>query len=88
MFTELIYCGCILEDDTTLESCGLKNGAMIHVLRKKTPEEPVLVKPFSDNNISQLSSAFRSFNENPALRSALHVSETTSKKFTTFIIND
>lgn len=69
---ELIYCGCILEDDTTLESCGLKNGAMIHVLRKKTPEEPVLVKPFSDNNISQLSSAFRSFNENPALRSALH----------------
>ncbi|XP_051157872.1 ubiquitin-like protein 7 [Leptopilina boulardi] len=69
---ELIYCGCILEDDTTLESCGLKNGAMIHVLRKKIPEEPAHVKPFSDNNITQLASAFRSFNENPALRSALH----------------
>ncbi|XP_008544306.1 ubiquitin-like protein 7 [Microplitis demolitor] len=69
---ELIYCGCILEDDVTLESCGLKSGAMIHVLKKKDPEIPVPAKSISEESILQLASAFRSFNENPALRSALH----------------
>lgn len=74
LLIELIYCGCILEDDVTLESCGLKSGAMIHVLKKKDPEIPVPAKSISEESILQLASAFRSFNENPALRSALHVS--------------
>ncbi|XP_034943368.1 ubiquitin-like protein 7 [Chelonus insularis] len=69
---ELIYCGCILEDDVTLESCGLKNGAMVHVLKKKEPEKPVPAKSISEGSIFQIASAFRSFVENPALRSALH----------------
>lgn len=34
-FTELIYCGNILDDDSTLRSCGLKSGVMVHVLKKK-----------------------------------------------------
>ncbi|XP_012274505.1 ubiquitin-like protein 7 [Orussus abietinus] len=69
---ELIYCGCILEDDVTLEACGLKNGSMVHVLKKKVPEVPVPAKTASLRSILQLSSVFRSFNENPELRSALH----------------
>lgn len=39
LFIDLIYCGCFLENDSTLESCGLKNGSMIHVLKKKEHEE-------------------------------------------------
>ncbi|KAK0171566.1 hypothetical protein PV328_005007 [Microctonus aethiopoides] len=69
---EFIYCGCILEDDATLESCGLKNGAMIHVLKKNQLETPILAKSIPEGSLLQLANAFRSFNENPALRSALH----------------
>lgn len=69
---ELIYCGCILEDDTTLEACGLKNGAMVHVLMKKETEPPVPLKYISEESISQLASTFKSFIENPGYRSALH----------------
>ncbi|XP_012267952.1 ubiquitin-like protein 7 [Athalia rosae] len=69
---ELIYCGCILEDDATLASYGLKSGVMVHVLKKKEPEVPVPAKPISEASVLHLASAFRSFNVNPALRSALH----------------
>ncbi|XP_033219377.1 ubiquitin-like protein 7 [Belonocnema kinseyi] len=69
---ELIYCGCILEDDATLESCGLKNGATVHILKKNAPETPVPAKSISDISVTQLANAFQSFNANPALRSALH----------------
>lgn len=34
-FAELVYCGNILDDDSTLKSCGLKSGVMVHVLKKK-----------------------------------------------------
>nr|XP_033325142.1 ubiquitin-like protein 7 [Megalopta genalis] len=69
---ELIYCGSILEDEVTLETYGLKNGSMIHVLKKEEPETPTIPKYISEDNILQLASAFKSFKENPALRSALH----------------
>ncbi|KAF3429612.1 hypothetical protein E2986_04291 [Frieseomelitta varia] len=69
---ELIYCGYVLEDDMTLESYGLKNGSMIHVLRKREPELPSFPKYISEDAILQLVSAFKSFKENPGLRSALN----------------
>ncbi|EZA52533.1 hypothetical protein DMN91_005880 [Ooceraea biroi] len=69
---EFIYCGLILEDDATVESTGLKNGSMIHALKKKEPELSALNKFISEDSILQLTSAFRSFNETPAFRSALH----------------
>lgn len=69
---ELVYCGCILEDELTLESCGLKSGAMVHVLKKRESDASSLPKYISEDNILQLASAFKSFKENPALRSALN----------------
>ncbi|XP_003399496.1 ubiquitin-like protein 7 [Bombus affinis] len=69
---ELIYCGCVLEDDMTLESYGLKNGSMVHVLRRREPELPSFPKCISEDGILQLVSAFKSFKENPGLRSALN----------------
>lgn len=69
---DLIYCGCILEDDITLEACGIKHGSMVHVLMKKETEPPVPVKYISEDSIIQLASAFKSFFENPTFRSALH----------------
>ncbi|XP_029155362.1 ubiquitin-like protein 7 [Nylanderia fulva] len=69
---EFIYCGLILEDDATVESIGLKNGSMVHALRKKEPESPVPKRFISEDCILQLSSAFKAFNETPAYRSALH----------------
>lgn len=56
-----------------MESIGLKNGSMVHVLQKKEPELSISNKHISEDSISQLASAFKSFNETPAFRSALHV---------------
>lgn len=72
-FLELIYCGCVLEDEMTLESYGLKSGAMIHVLRKRDPELPSLPTHISEDNILQLVSRFKSFKEHSGLRNALTV---------------
>ncbi|XP_011696390.1 PREDICTED: ubiquitin-like protein 7 [Wasmannia auropunctata] len=69
---EFIYCGLILEDDATVESVGLKNGSMVHALKKKEPESSMMNKDISEDCILQLASAFKSFNETPAFRSALH----------------
>lgn len=69
---ELIYCGCILEDEQTLEYYGLKNGAMVHVLRKREREMLSFPRFISEDSILQLASAFKSFKENPELRSALN----------------
>ncbi|XP_071571698.1 ubiquitin-like protein 7 [Temnothorax americanus] len=69
---EFIYCGLVLEDDATVESIGLKNGSMVHALQKKEPESSILNKHISEDCILQLASAFKSFNETPAFRSALH----------------
>ncbi|KYM96975.1 Ubiquitin-like protein 7, partial [Cyphomyrmex costatus] len=69
---EFIYCGLILEDDATVESVGLKNGSMVHALKKKEPESSMLNKHISEDCILQLASAFKSFNETPAFRNALH----------------
>lgn len=71
---EFIYCGLILEDDATVESIGLKNGSMVHALKKKEPESPAPNRYISEDSILQLASAFKSFNEMPTFRSALHVS--------------
>lgn len=57
----------------TLESYGLKNGSMVHVLRRREPELPSFPKCISEDGILQLVSAFKSFKENPGLRSALNV---------------
>lgn len=72
-FLELIYCGSVLEDDMTLEFYGIKSGAMVHVLRKREPEMMSLPKYISEDSILQLASTFKSFKENPKLRSALNV---------------
>lgn len=56
-----------------MESCGLRNGVTIHVLNKTEPEKPTPAKSITEGSVLQLATAFRSFNENPALRSALHV---------------
>nr|XP_012217267.1 PREDICTED: ubiquitin-like protein 7 isoform X3 [Linepithema humile] len=69
---DFIYCGLILENDATVESVGLKNGSMIHAQQKKEPEPIVKNKFVSEDCILQLTSAFKSFNETPAFRIALH----------------
>lgn len=71
--SDFIYCGLILENDATVESIGLKNGSMIHAQQKKEPEPIVTNKYVSEDCIFQLTSAFKSFNETPAFRIALHV---------------
>ncbi|XP_053994519.1 ubiquitin-like protein 7 [Hylaeus volcanicus] len=68
---ELIYCGCILEDDETLESCGLKGGVMIYVLKKREREISSLSKYISEDSILQLVSAFKSITDNPVLHTTL-----------------
>ncbi|XP_067010192.1 ubiquitin-like protein 7 [Anabrus simplex] len=71
-FLELIYCGNILDDNATLRSCGLKQGVMVHVLKKKEKEPPIPVRSMSEGDIQELVLAFRTFTRHPSYRSALH----------------
>ncbi|CAG2065669.1 unnamed protein product [Timema podura] len=72
-FLELIYCGNILDDDATLRSCGIKEGVMVHVLRKKEKEMPIPDKTMTEAEIQELVLAFRTFTRHHSLRNALQV---------------
>lgn len=69
---DLVYCGCILEDDATLESYGLKDGSIVHVLKKKLEQIKTPVQPIPEATIVKLAATFKSFSNNASLRSALH----------------
>ncbi|KAB0800363.1 hypothetical protein PPYR_06103 [Photinus pyralis] len=69
---ELVYCGIILEDNSTLSSYGVKSGVTLHVLEKKVPVVHTKVKPISETDVQQLVVAFRSFLVCSGYRAALH----------------
>lgn len=71
MFTELIYCGVILDDESLLSSCGVKTGVTIHVLEKKTTSPPIPVKPLTEVDVQQLVTSFRKFTLTLGYRTAL-----------------
>lgn len=79
IFSDLIYCGCFLENNSTLESCGLKNGSMIHVLKKKISEEKDSSNSTNttnqEPNLGMLTSVFKSFLGDPLLELAMRVSK-------------
>ncbi|XP_059060845.1 ubiquitin-like protein 7 [Achroia grisella] len=62
---ELIHHGKILKDDATLQDSGVKNGEMIHVLKKKAPV--VLPSPptYSDIELQQLNTSLRTLGCTP-----------------------
>jgi len=68
---ELVYCGNILDDDSTLDACGIKSGVMIHVLKKKAKELPKPTQTMSEVDIQNLVMAFRALTMNPSYRSSL-----------------
>jgi len=68
---ELIYCGVILDDDSSLASCGVKPGVTIHVLEKKIPPTPIKVRPMTEADVQQLVVAFRAFSLSTGYRTAL-----------------
>ncbi|XP_054287063.1 ubiquitin-like protein 7 [Macrosteles quadrilineatus] len=68
---ELVYCGNILDDDSTLHACGIKSGVMIHVLKKKAKELPKPTQTMSEVDIQNLVMAFRALTMNPSYRSSL-----------------
>lgn len=84
LFIDIIYCGCFLENDSTLESCGLKNGAMVHILKKKENEEKNTSnsRNASDQeaNLAMLTSMFKSFLGDPLLELAMRVSPSERDK--------
>ncbi|KAJ9580541.1 hypothetical protein L9F63_024281 [Diploptera punctata] len=71
-FLELIYCGNILDDDAILQTCGVKPGVMVHVLKKKEKDIPVPVRTMTEVDVQELVMAFRTFTRHPSYRSALH----------------
>lgn len=73
-FSELVYCGMILENDCTLLSYGIKPGVTIHVLEKKVETPAVQAPSLSWAEVQQLVAAFRAFMLSPGCRAALQVS--------------
>lgn len=70
-FTELSYCGLILDDDSSLAACGIKPGVTVHVLEKKPAPAPIPIRPLTETDIQQLVVAFKTFNFSANYRTAL-----------------
>lgn len=68
---ELVFCGNILDDEVTLNSCGLKPGVMLHVLKKKVKDIPITTQPMSEQDIKALVIAFKTLTLNPSHRNSL-----------------
>ncbi|KAK5649414.1 hypothetical protein RI129_000443 [Pyrocoelia pectoralis] len=69
---ELVYCGIILEDSSTLSSYGVKSGVTLHVLEKKVPVNNPKANAITETDVQQLVVAFRSFLLCSGYRAALH----------------
>lgn len=64
-----------------LESYGLKNGSMVHVLKKRENKETAdanMTTSDSEPNVDMLTSVFKSFIGNPLLELAMRVSIRTN----------
>ncbi|XP_001606904.1 ubiquitin-like protein 7 [Nasonia vitripennis] len=71
---DLIYGGAIIEDETPLEAYGIKNGSLIHFLKKKEVEKTAASTASasdSEPNIKMLISVFQSFIGIPLLQLAM-----------------
>lgn len=38
---DFVHCGCVLKDDLTLDSYGIKSGSTLHIIKKTWPEPEV-----------------------------------------------
>ncbi|KAI5651383.1 ubiquitin family domain-containing protein [Phthorimaea operculella] len=62
---ELIHHGKILKGGFTLQDSGVKNGEMIHVVKKKVTVPPPAPAPFSDAELQQLNASLRTLGCTP-----------------------
>ncbi|KAH9629790.1 hypothetical protein HF086_009917 [Spodoptera exigua] len=62
---ELIHHGKILKDDVTLQDSGVKNGEMIHVVKKKVQVAPAPQPTYSDAELQQLNTSLRTLGCTP-----------------------
>ncbi|KAL1256429.1 hypothetical protein QQF64_011974 [Cirrhinus molitorella] len=62
---DFVHCGCVLKDDLTLDSYGIKSGSTLHIIKKMWPEPEVKPEPVNR------SAAAREFK---MLQAALHSS--------------
>ncbi|KAK4881421.1 hypothetical protein RN001_004740 [Aquatica leii] len=68
---ELVYCGVILDDDSSLSSCGVKSGVTVHVLEKKVSTTNIQARKLTETDVQQLVVAFRGFSLSSGYRAAL-----------------
>ncbi|KAM3965605.1 ubiquitin-like protein 7 [Aphomia sociella] len=62
---ELIHHGKILKDEATLQDSGVKNGEMIHVVKKKVPVTAPSPPTYTDSEIHQLNTSLRTLGCTP-----------------------
>ncbi|XP_026493556.2 uncharacterized protein LOC113398829 [Vanessa tameamea] len=62
---ELIHHGKILNDNATLSNCGVKNGEMVHVLKKKIQAPPASPPTYTDAELLQLIASLRTLGCTP-----------------------
>lgn len=42
---DFVHCGCVLKDDLTLDSYGIKSGSTLHIIKKTWPEPEIQPEP-------------------------------------------
>lgn len=80
----MIHHGKILKDGTTLQDSGVKNGEMVHVVRKKVPGPPRPVPTYTDAEIQQLNAALRTLGCTPNAPGWTRAMQVGMKKYILF----
>ncbi|XP_068622674.1 ubiquitin-like protein 7 [Battus philenor] len=62
---EAIHHGKILRDNATLQDSGVKNGEMVHVVKKKLPEKVPPTPSFTDAELQHLNTSLRTLGCTP-----------------------
>lgn len=67
---EIVYCGCVMEDYSTIHSYDVFDGAMVHAFKQNSYVKAP-IKPLSEAEISKVGTAFHQLTVNHSYRSAL-----------------
>lgn len=90
-FAEVIHHGKILKSNATLQDSGVKNGEMVHIVKKKQEEATLPKVTYTDAELQSLNSALRSLGctpNAPGWTRAMQVSTSSCKQYYTNLLTN
>ncbi|XP_042630710.1 ubiquitin-like protein 7b [Cyprinus carpio] len=86
---DFVHCGCVLKDELTLDSYGIKSGSTLHIIKKTWPEPEVKPEPV---NRSAAAREFRTLQaallSSGAYRDAVLTQHSTCRSYITVLLKN